>query len=60
MTEHERVKELAYAIHAEARSWSNRKAYVVGSIMRGCANRILWTIGEQPLPYEGPREEQAS
>jgi hypothetical protein len=53
-SEHERLTALAREIHAEARAWSERRSYVVGSVMRGCANRMLWELGEERIPYEGP------
>lgn len=55
-TEHDRLLALAHAIHEEARNWTTRKGYVVGSVMRGCANRILAALGELTIPYEGPAE----
>jgi hypothetical protein len=52
--EHDRMVALAYDVHTEARQWSARRSYVVGSVMRGVANRMLYELGETTLPYEGP------
>jgi hypothetical protein len=52
--EHEALRGLAYAIHEEARLHTLGHSFIVGSVMRGCANRILWELGEGELPYEGP------
>jgi hypothetical protein len=54
MTEHERLVALAYKIHEEARANTKSRAYSLGSVQRGIANRILHELGEPVLPYEGP------
>lgn len=53
-SEHDRLRDLGYAIHEEARLHTSAHSFIVGSVMRGCANRILWELGETTLPYEGP------
>lgn len=52
--ERDRLVALAYEFHAEARAWTGSRSYVVGSVMRGVANRLLDALGEKTLPYEGP------
>lgn len=55
-SEHARLTRLAYDVHEEARANTAAHSFIVGSVMRGIANRILHELGEVTLPYEGPAE----